>query len=96
MAVETSLLWVRTLLPRPAAPYFLLKREGPAKGILLALPITPLLFIDTSWPSTAPCFTLSPPTAKVLMWGLPGATGGAQGPQEPGALAGKSCARRLR
>lgn len=45
MAVETSLLRVRTLLPRPAAPYFLLKREDPAKGILLALPITPLLTV---------------------------------------------------
>ena len=46
--METSLLGVRTLLPRPAAPYFLLKflpREGPAKGILLALPITPLLTV---------------------------------------------------
>ena len=64
-----------------------LPRQGPAKEILLALPITPYTFF-----TLLRFFIFSPPRPpalpKVLMWNLPGAAGGAQRPQEPGVWLG--------
>lgn len=94
--MESKPLGVRTLLPRPAVLFSLLKLpcslgRGLLRG-LLALPIhsTSNCSLMPHAPKLLQFFTLSPSTARERMWRFPGADGGTHWSQEPGALAGKS------
>lgn len=100
MAMESKPPW--GLLPRPAAPYSLLRlpSSSPDRGLLRGssqvCPFTPLLTaVRHHLALAAPVFMVSTSTARVLMWSFPGAAGGTHWPRNHGLWLG-SPARRLR